>query len=56
MGAAMIMPHFRTMIRLHAEEHRLPQDEVGELAHLDRADAPAAMPCASAGLIVYLAR
>ena len=38
MGAATIMPPLMIMRRLGAEERRLPQHDVGELADLDRAD------------------
>jgi hypothetical protein len=53
-AAAAIMPPLMHEVRLHAEERRLPQHEVGELALLDRADLWE-MPWAIAGLIVYLA-
>ena len=38
MAAEAIIPPLKTRSRLHAEEHRLPEHEVGELADLDAAD------------------
>ena len=41
--------------RLHAEERRLPQHEVGAACPTSIEPTACAMPCVIAGLIVYLA-
>ncbi len=54
MAAAAMVPHFRTIVGLHPEEHRLPQHQVRQLADLDRAHG-IGDPMVKAGLMVYLA-